>query len=170
MRQTRLSLGCQDWQQIIETVGATAAAVLLKLRLLMRSMGTSEVQLKPSELATALHLTEEQVRDGIRAIVENHFLAATEDAWDVITFVSDQEAAAMRERAKKAAKKSGEAGRQIDRASFWLAFFLRRGNSPGKFPGSGRSELQIIQTRGGCHGRREVPRRAGEKRKISPDP
>lgn len=134
MRQTRLSLGCRDWQRVLNTIGATAGAVLLKLRLLMRDMGTAEVSLTAAELATALHLTEEQVRDGIRAIVDNQLLTATEDTWGVIKFVSDQEAAAMRERAKKAAKKAArpvvELTARLSGSPSFCAGEIPRGNSP----------------------------------------
>ena len=158
MRQTRLSLGCQDWQQIIEAVGAIPAAVLLKLRLLMRSMGTAEVSLTAAELATALHLTEDQIRDAIRAIVDNGYLTATEDPWHVITFVSKEEAAAMKERTKKRAAKLAS------RLSFGPRE-IPRGNSPeasktsykpykreevvmvdGKFPGDPEEKEKFPRT------------------------
>ena len=43
MRQTRLSIGCADWIEIVKTIGPEAAGILVYLRTLMRSMHTPEV-------------------------------------------------------------------------------------------------------------------------------
>ena len=59
MRQTRLSIGCRDWQAIIETIGPEAAGILLYLLSMMRSMQAAEVSIRISELAAALHLSDE---------------------------------------------------------------------------------------------------------------
>jgi len=123
MRQTRLSLGCQDWQRILSTIGPVAAAVLLKIRLLMRSMGTAEVSLTAAELAGDLKITEEQVRDAIAAIIDNGLLTAQEDTWGVVTFKSGEEATALREREKKRTAKA------LSRLSF-AGREIPRGNSP----------------------------------------
>ena len=155
MRQTRLSLGCQDWQRIIETVGATATAVLLKLRLLMRSMGASEVSLTAAELAGALNLTEEQVRDAIAKIVDNGLLTAQEDAWGVVTFKSGEEAAALREREKKRTAKA------LSRLSF-----AGREISPGNFPEQSKQDCnsykreEVVVMNGKFSGEREQKEKA----------
>lgn len=101
MKQTRLSIGCRDWQTIIENIGPEAAGILVYLRLLMRSMGASEVSLTITELANAMRLSEARLAEILESIQSAGYLTSSMDHFGVITFVSQKEAVAIAERARK---------------------------------------------------------------------
>ena len=101
MKQTRLSIGCRDWADTISQLGPEAAGVLVYLRLLMRSMGASEVSLTIPELANAMRLSEARIAEIIEAIQSAGYLTSSRDHFGVITFVSQEEAVAIAERSRK---------------------------------------------------------------------
>ena len=105
MRQTRLSIGCRDWQAIIETIGPEAAGVLLYLLSMMRSMQAAEVSIRISELASALHLSDETAETALASIQAAGFLTRYVDMSGVITLRSDEEEKRQNEaRRKRAAR------------------------------------------------------------------
>ena len=104
MRQTRLSIGCQDWQEIVRTIGPEAAGVLVYLRTLMRSMQASEISITVSELAKTLRIPSERAETALAAI-SPRYLERTDAAGGVITLRSPEEAKAMAERRRKQAAK-----------------------------------------------------------------
>ena len=105
MRQTRLSIGCRDWQAIIETIGPEAAGILLYLLSMMRSMQAAEVSIRISELASALHLSDETALTALASIQAAGFLTRYVDMSGVITLRSDEEEKRQNEaRRKRAAR------------------------------------------------------------------
>ena len=105
MRQTRLSIGCRDWQAIIETIGPEAAGILLYLLSMMRSMQAAEVSIRISELAAALHLSDETAETALASIQAAGFLTRYVDMSGVITLRSDDEEKRQNEaRRKRAAR------------------------------------------------------------------
>ncbi len=122
MRQTRLSIGCQDWQRIIQTIGAEAAGILLYLRTMMRSMQTAEISITMRELATALRLSDETAETALASIEMAGYLqaapglrqSAAPRADEVITLRCPEEAAALSERRRKSAV------RLASRSRAWL--------------------------------------------------
>jgi hypothetical protein len=114
MRQTRLSIGCQDWQRIIQTIGAEAAGILLYLRTMMRSMQTAEISITMRELATALRLSDETAETALASIEMAGYLSRSMDATGLITLRSAEEAAALSERRRKSA------ARLASRSRAWL--------------------------------------------------
>jgi len=105
MRQTRLSIGCRDWQAIIETIGPEAAGILLYLLSMMRSMQAAEVSIRISELAAALHLSDETAETALASIQAAGFLTRYVDMSGVITLRSDEEEKRQNEaRRKRAAR------------------------------------------------------------------
>ena len=103
MRQTRLSIGCRDWQEIVRAIGPEAAGVLVYLRTLMRSMQASEISITLSELAETLRIPRDRAENALAAI-SPRYLERT-DAGGVITLRSPEEAKAMAERRRKQAAK-----------------------------------------------------------------
>ena len=114
MRQTRLSIGCRDWQDIIETIGPEAAGILLYLRTMMRSMQTAEISITMRELATALRLSDETAETALASIEMAGYLSRSMDATGLITLRSAEEAAALSERRRKSA------ARLASRSRAWL--------------------------------------------------
>ena len=105
MRQTRLSIGCRDWQVIIETIGPEAAGILLYLLSMMRSMQAAEVSIRISELASALHLSDETAETALASIQAAGYLTRYVDMSGVITLRSDEEEKRQNEaRRKRAAR------------------------------------------------------------------
>ena len=105
MRQTRLSIGCRDWQAIIETIGPEAAGILLYLLSMMRSMQAAEVSIRISELAAALHLSDETAETALASIQAAGFLTRHVDISGMITLRSDEEEKRQNEaRRKRAAR------------------------------------------------------------------
>lgn len=105
MRQTRLSIGCRDWQAIIETIGPEAAGILLYLLSMMRSMQAAEVSIRISELAAALHLSDETAETALASIQAAGYLTRYVDMSGVITLRSDEEEKRQNEaRRKRAAR------------------------------------------------------------------
>ena len=105
MKQTRLSIGCRDWQAIIETIGAEAAGILLYLLSMMRSMQAAEVSIRISELAAALHLSDETAETALVSIQAAGYLTRYVDMSGVITLRSDEEEKRQNEaRRKRAAR------------------------------------------------------------------
>lgn len=105
MRQTRLSIGCRDWQAIIETIGPEAAGILLYLLSMMRSMQAAEVSIRISELAAALHLSNETAETALASIQAAGYLTRYVDMSGVITLRSDEEEKRQNEaRRKRAAR------------------------------------------------------------------
>ena len=105
MRQARLSIGCRDWQTIIETIGPEAAGILLYLLSMMRSMQAAEVSIRISELAAALHLSDETAETALASIQAAGFLTRYVDMSGVITLRSDEEEKRQNEaRRKRAAR------------------------------------------------------------------
>ena len=103
MRQTRLSIGCADWIEIVKTIGPEAAGILVYLRTLMRSMQASEISVTLSELAETLRIPPERAEKALAAI-SPRYLERT-DAGGVITLRSPEEAKAAAERRRKQAAK-----------------------------------------------------------------
>ena len=89
MRQTRLSIGCRDWQEIVRAIGPEAAGVLVYLRTLMRSMQASEISITVSELAETLRIPSESAEKALAAI-SPRYLERT-DAGAIITLRSPEE-------------------------------------------------------------------------------
>lgn len=105
MRQTRLSIGCRDWQAIIETIGPEAAGILLYLLSMMRSMQAAEVSIRISELASALHLSDDAAETALASIQAAGYLTRYVDMSGVITLRSDEEEKRQNEaRRKRAAR------------------------------------------------------------------
>ena len=105
MRQTRLSIGCRDWQAIIETIGPEAAGILLYLLSMMRSMQAAEVSIRITELASALRLSDEAAETALASIQAAGFLTRHVDMSGVITLRSDEEEKRQNEaRRKRAAR------------------------------------------------------------------
>ena len=105
MRQTRLSIGCRDWQAIIETIGPEAAGILLYLLSMMRSIQAAEVSIRISELAAALHLSDETAETALASIQAAGYLTRYVDMSGVITLRSDEEEKRQNEaRRKRAAR------------------------------------------------------------------
>lgn len=89
MRQTRLSIGCRDWQEIVRAIGPEAAGVLVYLRTLMRSMQASEISITLSELAETLRIPSDRAETALAAI-SSRYLERT-DAGGIITLQSTEE-------------------------------------------------------------------------------
>ena len=105
MKQTRLSIGCRDWQAIIETIGPEAAGVLLYLLSMMRSIQAAEISIRISELAAALHLSDETAETALDSIQAAGYLTRYVDMSGVITLRSDDEEKKQNEaRRKRAAR------------------------------------------------------------------
>lgn len=68
MKQTRLSIGCRDWQETVCAIGPAAAAVYLYLRTLMRGMQSAEITVTLPELAEAVKVPQEAAEGALRAI------------------------------------------------------------------------------------------------------
>lgn len=77
MRQARLSIGCQNWQDTVKRIGPAAAGVLLYLRTLMRTMQTAEITVTLTEIARTLGIDEESTEDAIKTIVMSGYLNFT---------------------------------------------------------------------------------------------
>lgn len=73
MKQTRLSIGCRDWQETVRAIGPAAAAVYLYLRTLMRGMQSAEITVTLPELAEAVKLPQEATEGALRAIAAAGF-------------------------------------------------------------------------------------------------
>ena len=144
MRQTRLSIGCRDWQAIIETIGPEAAGILLYLLSMMRSMQAAEVSIRISELAAALHLSDETAETALASIQAAGYLTRYVDMSGVITLRSDEEEKRQNEaRRKRAARllsrfQGQSAGQSGD------TFFDKNGQSAGQ---SGRSQTCTEEVR-----------------------
>lgn len=106
MRQTRLSIGCQDWQEITAKIGPAATGVLLYLRLTMRNMQTSEITISTAELAEALKLDAETVGNLLCMILDAELLDAVPGPDGLTTYQSKEEAAALADRFRKRASSS----------------------------------------------------------------
>ena len=101
MRQTRLSIGCQEWQKIVQTIGAEATGVLLYLRSLMRSMEAAEITIRLEELAATLREDQDHAAGLLEVIVVGGYLNRTDNSDGTITLHSKTEAAALAERKRK---------------------------------------------------------------------
>ena len=99
MKQVRLSIGCRDWQQIIEAIGPEAAGVLVYLRTLMRSMQASEISVTLQELAEALRMPQDRAEKALETISARYLERV--DTGGVITLRSPEEAKAAAERFRK---------------------------------------------------------------------
>lgn len=106
MRQTRLSIGCQDWQEITAKIGPAATGVLLYLRLTMRNMQASEITISTAELAEALKLDAETVGNLLCMILDSELLDAVPGPDGLTTYQSKEEAAALADRFRKRASSS----------------------------------------------------------------
>ena len=105
MKQTRLSIGCRDWQKIIGTIGPQAAGILLYLITLMRSMQSAEISIRITELASALHLSDEATETALASIQASGLLTRHTDISGVITLRSEEEEKRQNEaRRKRAAR------------------------------------------------------------------
>jgi len=112
MRQTRLSIGCRDWQSMTEQIGATAAAVYLYLRTLMRGMQAAEITITLSELAQAVKLPSDAAESALRAICAE-YMDRVDNIDGTITLLDKKEAAAQADMFRKRAarllaKQSGQ--------------------------------------------------------------
>lgn len=103
MRQTRLSIGCQDWQSMTEKIGATAAAVYLYLRTMMRGMQAAEITITLSELAQAVKLPPDAAESALQAIVAAGYLKREDHPDRIITLRDKKEAAAQADMFRKRA-------------------------------------------------------------------
>jgi len=103
MRQTRLSIGCQDWQEITAKIGPAATGVLLYLRLTMRNMQASEITISTAEMAEALKLDAETVGNLLCMILDAELLDAVPGPDGLTTYQSKEEAAALADRFRKRA-------------------------------------------------------------------
>jgi len=120
MRQTRLSIGCQEWQRIVQTIGAEATGVLLYLRSLMRSMEAAEITIRIDELARELREDQDHAAGLLEVIVAGGHLDRTDNSDGTITLHSKTEAAALNERKRKRSR------------AIRSLFFQKTGNSePG---------------------------------------
>lgn len=102
MRQTRLSIGCQDWQETVRALGATAAAVYLYLRTLMRSMQAAKITITASELAEAVKIPADAAESALQAILAAGYFTATQRGTE-ITLVCREEAKAQADMFRKRA-------------------------------------------------------------------
>lgn len=126
MRQTRLSIGCRDWQDTIETIGPEAAGVLLYLLAMMRSMQAAEISIRIEELAAALHISDETAESTLGTIQAAGYLTRSTDITGVITLRSEEEEKRQNEaRRKRAARMLSRtiAGQSGD------IFFVQNGQS-----------------------------------------
>ena len=135
MRQTRLSIGCRDWRQVIETLGAQTAGILLYLRTLMRSMQAAEISIRIEELAAALHISEETAAAAIESIEAAGHLTQTGNSGGVITLRSSEEAAAIAERERK---RRAAILRKIQGQALACGSALLRGRTKPEIPAAGR--------------------------------
>ena len=103
MRQTRLSIGCQDWQEITAKIGPAATGVLLYLRLTMRKMQSAEITISTAELAAAMKLDTETVGNLLCMILDAKLLDAVPGPDGLTTYQSKEEAAALADRFRKRA-------------------------------------------------------------------
>lgn len=103
MKQTRLSIGCQDWQGMTEKIGATAAAVYLYLRTMMRGMQAAEITITLSELAQAVKLPLDTAESALRAIVAAGYLEREDHPDRIIALRDKKEAAAQADMFRKRA-------------------------------------------------------------------
>jgi hypothetical protein len=103
MRQTRLSIGCQDWQEITAKIGPAATGVLLYLRLTMRKIQAAEITISTAELAEALKLDAETVGNLLCMILDAELLDAVPGPDGLTTYQSKEEAAALADRFRKRA-------------------------------------------------------------------
>ena len=102
MRQTRLSIGCRDWQSMTEQIGATAAAVYLYIRTMMRGMQAAEITITLSELAQAVKLPSDAAESALRAICAE-YMDRTDNMDGTITLRDKREAAAQADMFRKRA-------------------------------------------------------------------
>ena len=143
MRQTRLSIGCRDWQVIIETIGPEAAGILLYLLSMMRSMQAAEVSIRISELAASLHLSDEATETALASIQAAGFLTRYVDLSGVITLRSDEEEKRQNEaRRKRAARLLSRFGGQSTGQS-GDTFFDKNGQSADS-PQEVYSEVMMV--------------------------
>ena len=115
MRQTRLSIGCRDWQSMTEKIGATAAAVYLYLRTMMRGMQAAEITITLLELAQAVKLPSDATESALRAICAE-YIDRVDNIDGTITLRDKREAAAQADMFRKRAarllsRKAGQSGR-----------------------------------------------------------
>lgn len=152
MRQTRLSIGCRDWQAIIETIGPEAAGILLYLLSMMRSMQAAEVSIRISELAAALHLSNETAETALASIQVAGYLEAAPPlrqsaaplADAVITLRSDEEEKRQNEARRKRAARLLSRFQGQSTGQSGDTFFDKNGQSAGQ---SGRSQTCTEEVR-----------------------
>lgn len=152
MRQTRLSIGCRDWQAIIETIGPEAAGILLYLLSMMRSMQAAEVSIRISELAAALHLSDETAETALASIQAAGYLEAAPPlrqssaplADAVITLRSDEEEKRQNEARRKRAARLLSRFQGQSTGQSGDTFFDKNGQSAGQ---SGRSQTCTEEVR-----------------------
>lgn len=144
MKQIRLSIACRDWQAIIETIGPEAAGILLYLLSMMRSMQAAEISIRITELAAALHLSDETAETALTSIQTAGYLTQTVDASGVITLRSDDEEKKQNEARRKRAARllSRFSGQSTGQSGD--TFFDHNGQSAGQ---SGRSQTCTEEVR-----------------------
>ena len=103
MRQTRLSIGCQEWQETVKRIGPAAAGVLLYLRTLMRTMQVAEITISMRELASAMKLDTETVGNLICMILDAELLEAEPGPDGLTTYLCKEEAKAQADMFRKRA-------------------------------------------------------------------
>ena len=103
MRQARLSIGCQDWQETVKRIGPAAAGVLLYLRTLMRTMQVAEITISMRELANAMKLDTETVGNLICMILDAELLEAEPGPDGLTTYLCPEEAKAQADMFRKRA-------------------------------------------------------------------
>lgn len=127
MRQTRISIGCQDWQRIIGDLGAEAAGLYLYLRTVMRGMQSAEITVTLSEIAAAAKLPLEAAQNALEAICTRH-MSRQDNTDGTVTLRSREETAAQadmfRKRRYRALKHSQKALGQSG-----YIFFAQNGQS-----------------------------------------
>jgi len=103
MRQTRLSIGCQDWQKTVKRIGPTAAGIFLYLRTFMRTLQTAEITISMQELAEEVEAPTATVEDALHRIVIAGYLEKEDRDGDIITLRDRKEAAAQADMFRKRA-------------------------------------------------------------------
>ena len=104
-KQARISIGCRDWQDTIETIGPEAAGVLLYLLAMMRSMQAAEISIRITELAGGLNISTETADAALTRIEAAGYLTRSTDITGVITLRSEEEEKRQHEaRRKRAAR------------------------------------------------------------------
>ena len=143
MRQTRISIGCRDWQSIIEAIAPEAAGVLLYLTVLMRAMQSAEISVRITELASSLHLSDEATETALASIQAAGLLTRHVDASGMITLRSDEEEKRQNEaRRKRAARLLSRFGGQSNGQS-GDTFFDKNGQSADS-PKEVYSEVMMV--------------------------